>query len=100
MTEEEGHKLPERSEFLCPPKATAERGEPRAKFSKLEIISAFFAENYFVKALIRFIRAWAAFLLHTYSLAVKEKYDVSIIFIEVKLLAAAHGHRMGISKIN
>jgi hypothetical protein len=32
LTEGEGHKLSERSEFLCPPKATAEGGEPKAKF--------------------------------------------------------------------
>jgi len=59
LTEDEGHKLSARlsgrCEFLCPPKATVEGGKPKAKFSNLEI--------YFVKALIRFIRLWAAFLL-------------------------------------
>jgi len=29
LTEDEGHKLSERSEFLCPPKATVEGGESR-----------------------------------------------------------------------
>ena len=54
MTEEEGHKLFERSEFLWPPKAAAEGGEPKAKFlGGLSFAYLFFGRQRKVRFLIQ-----------------------------------------------